>query len=282
LPEPAEPEIEFRDVSFAYEDGNVLSDVSFKVAKGQMCALVGPSGSGKTTIASLLCRFWDISSGQVLVRGHDVRDVPLSDLVDQMSLVFQRVHLFQDTVHNNILLGRGTATAEEVHEAARKARCHDFITSLPYGYDTVIGEGGATLSGGEAQRVSIARCILKDAPIVVLDEATASVDPDNERAIQEAISELCRGKTLLVIAHQLSTIREAQQILVLEDGRVRQRGAHADLMAEDGRYRDMTLMQDQVISWCDPEATPTGPATPPDPSPGATPARSKIGAGAAR
>lgn len=174
-----------------------------------MTALVGPSGGGKSTIASLLARFWDVKSGQILIRGKDLRQVKLSDLMDHISMVFQRVYLFQDTIYNNISMGRPDASREEVIEAAKKARCYDFIMALPEGFDTIVGEGGETLSGGEKQRISIARCILKDAPLVILDEATASVDADNESYIQEAISELCRGKTLLVIAHRLGTIRNA-------------------------------------------------------------------------
>ena len=177
--------MEFRNVTFAYEEKEVLHDVSFTLEKNRMLALVGPSGGGKSTVANLLSRFWDVKQGQVLVRGRDIRDIPLSDLMDQISMVFQRVYLFQDTVYNNIAMGRTDATREEVYEAARKARCYDFIMELPDGFDTVIGEGGASLSGGERQRISIARCILKDAPIVILDEATASVDADNESYIQE-------------------------------------------------------------------------------------------------
>ncbi|MEE0746507.1 MAG: ABC transporter ATP-binding protein, partial [Anaerovoracaceae bacterium] len=193
-----QPEIELRDVSFAYGDKEVLHHVDLAVMPDTMSALVGPSGGGKSTIASLMARFWDVEEGQVLIRGKDVRDVPLAELMDHISMVFQRVYLFRDTVYNNISMGKPDAAREEVYEAARKARCYDFIMELPDGFDTVIGEGGATLSGGEKQRISIARCILKDAPVIILDEATASVDVDNERYIQEAISELVRGKTLLV------------------------------------------------------------------------------------
>lgn len=208
-----------------------------------MTALVGPSGGGKSTIASLLARFWDIKKGRILVRGEDIREISLGSLMDQLSMVFQRVYLFQDTVYNNIAISRPEATREEVYEAARKARCYDFIMQLPEGFDTVIGEGGASLSGGEKQRISIARCILKDSPIVILDEATASVDADNERAIQEAISELCRNKTLLVIAHRLKTIRDADQILVVSGGEITERGDHASLMEENGTYAHMVSMQ---------------------------------------
>ena len=236
-------EIKYDNVSFAYTDKDVLKNVSFEVKQGGMTALVGPSGGGKSTVASLLARFWDVKSGRILVRGEDVRNVPLGNLMDQISMVFQRVYLFQDTIYNNIAIGRPDATREEVEEAAKKARCYDFIMQLPEGFDTVIGEGGASLSGGEKQRISIARCILKDAPIVILDEATASVDADNERAIQEAISELCRNKTLLVIAHRLKTIKDADQILVISDGEIIERGDHALLMDMGGTYAHMVSLQ---------------------------------------
>ena len=232
-------EIEFHDVSFAYDDRDVLRNISFTVPKNTMTALVGASGSGKTTIANLLPRFWDIERGSILVRGKDIRDVTLASLMDHISMVFQRVYLFQDTVYNNIAMGRTDATEREVIEAAKKARCYDFIQALPDGFNTVIGEGGASLSGGEQQRISIARCILKDAPIVILDEATASIDADNESYIQAAISELVRGKTLLVVAHRLHTIAGADQILVIDDGKIAERGTHTELMSADGIYRDM-------------------------------------------
>ncbi|WP_283171494.1 ABC transporter ATP-binding protein [Curtanaerobium respiraculi] len=243
------PEIEFKNVSFSYGDNEVLHDVSFAQNPGTMYALVGRSGSGKSTMANLLARFWDTSGGSVLVRGLDVRDVPLAELMDNISMVFQQVYLFQDTVYNNILMGRPDATREEVEAAARKACCHEFINRLPDGYDTVVGEGGATLSGGERQRISIARCILKDAPIVILDEATASVDVDNEGAIQQAIGELCAGKTLLVIAHRLNTIRSADRILVIDGGRITQGGTHGELTAAAGIYRDMVEVQGKNASW---------------------------------
>ncbi|MBQ8964559.1 MAG: ABC transporter ATP-binding protein [Clostridia bacterium] len=243
------PEIEFKNVRFGYGEKEVLHDISFKLEKNRMLALVGPSGGGKSTVANLLARFWDTQSGQVLVRGKDVREVPLRDLMSQISMVFQRVYLFQDTVYNNIIMGRPDATKEEVIEAAKKARCHDFIMALPNGYDTVIGEGGASLSGGEKQRISIARCILKDAPIVILDEATANVDADNESYIQEAITELCRGKTLLVIAHRLNTIRNADQILVIADGRIAQSGTHDSLIEQKGIYQDFVTKRSSSIGW---------------------------------
>ncbi len=236
-------EIAYDNVSFAYNDKDVLKNVSFEVKQGGMAALVGPSGGGKSTIASLLARFWDVRKGRILVRGEDIRNVSLGSLMDQISMVFQRVYLFQDTVYNNIAIGRPDATREEVEEAAKKARCYDFIMQLPEGFDTVIGEGGASLSGGEKQRISIARCILKDSPIVILDEATASVDADNERAIQEAISELCKDKTLLVIAHRLKTIKDADQILVISGGEIVERGDHTSLLDMKGTYAHMVSLQ---------------------------------------
>lgn len=240
LPETtAGDEIVFEDVSFSYDGKNdVLHDISFAMPPRTMTALVGPSGGGKSTIANLLARFWDVGTGCVKIRGVDIRDVPLAELMDQISMVFQRVYLFQDTIYNNIAMGRPDASEEEVFQAAKKARCYDFVTALPDGFQTIVGEGGATLSGGERQRIAIARCILKDAPIVILDEATASVDVDNERYIQEAISELVRGKTLLVIAHRLHTIRDADQILVVAGGRIAQRGDHASLSDQPGIYQD--------------------------------------------
>ena len=244
--ESGSPEIEFRNVSFAYDTKDVLQDVSFSVPKDSMTALVGPSGSGKSTIANLLPRFWDVKRGSILIRGQDIRNVPLSELMDQISMVFQRVYLFQDTVYNNIAIGRMDATREEVEEAAKKARCYDFIMALPEGFDTVIGEGGASLSGGEQQRISIARCILKDAPIVILDEATASVDADNESHIQNAISELVRGKTLLVIGHRLNTIEGADQILVIKDGGIAEKGTHRELMEAKGLYQKMVVRRSEI------------------------------------
>lgn len=237
------PVIEYENVSFGYTGKDVLKNISFKVNAGEMTALVGPSGGGKSTIASLLARFWDVGSGRILVNGEDLRTVSLGSLMDHISMVFQRVYLFQDTIYNNIAIGRPDATREEVEEAAKKARCYDFVMKLPDGFDTVIGEGGASLSGGEKQRISIARCILKDAPIVILDEATASVDADNEKAIQDAISELCRNKTLLVIAHRLKTIKDADQILVVSDGQIVERGDHKELCELNGTYANMVSLQ---------------------------------------
>ena len=235
--------VEYSNVSFGYTGKNVLNHISFTMKKGEMTALVGPSGGGKSTIASLLARFWDIKEGTIKVDGKDIKNISLGSLMDQISMVFQRVYLFKDTIYNNIIIGRPDATKEEVIEAAKKARCYDLIMSFPEGFDTVIGEGGTSLSGGEKQRLSIARCILKDSPIVILDEATASVDADNERAIQEAISELCKNKTLLVIAHRLKTIKDADQILVISDGKIIERGNHEKLMKKDGVYAHMVSVQ---------------------------------------
>lgn len=238
-----EPEISYQNVSFAYGDKEALHNISFDVQRGQMIALVGPSGGGKTTIANLLARFWDVKEGSIKIRGTDIRNVPVANLMDNISMVFQRVYLFQDTIFNNIAMGKTNATREEVIEVAKKARCYDFIMQLPQGFDTVIGEGGASLSGGEQQRISIARCMLKNAPIVILDEATASVDADNEHFIQEAISELCQGKTLIVIAHRLNTIRNADKILVIKNGQIVEGGTHDQLMKLGGEYKTMVEKQ---------------------------------------
>ena len=238
-----QPEISFQKVSFAYGDKDALHDISFDLDRGQMLALVGPSGGGKTTIANLLARFWDVKNGSIKIRGTDIRDVPVANLMDNISMVFQRVYLFQDTIFNNIAMGKTNASREEVIEVAKKARCYDFIMQLPEGFDTVIGEGGASLSGGEQQRISIARCMLKNAPIVILDEATASVDADNEHFIQEAISELCQGKTLIVIAHRLNTIRNADKILVIKNGQIVEGGTHIQLMKLGGEYKTMVEKQ---------------------------------------
>ena len=243
------PEICFDNVTFAYQDKEVLHNISFSMQKNTMTALVGPSGGGKSTIANLLARLWDVKSGKVTIRSTDIRDVPLAELIEQISMVFQRVYLFQDTIYNNISMGKPDATEEEVYEAAKKARCYDFIMALPDGFQTVIGEGGATLSGGEKQRISIARCILKDAPIVILDEATASVDTDNESYIQEAINELVNGKTLLVIAHRLNTICQADQILVIADGRISEQGTHDELIAKAGIYQDFVNIRKKSSGW---------------------------------
>ncbi|KAA9247467.1 ABC transporter ATP-binding protein [Streptococcus anginosus] len=240
-----EPEISFNHVKFSYGEKEVLHDMSFAMNKNTMTALVGQSGGGKSTVANLLARFLDVDSGEILIRGVNIKDVSLSELMSEISMVFQRVYLFQDTIFNNIAMGKENATKEEVIEAAKKARCYDFIMALPDGFDTMIGEGGATLSGGEKQRISIARCILKDAPIVILDEATASVDVDNESYIQEAISELVKNKTLLVIAHRLNTIRDADNIIVIKEGNIAEQGTHNELIALNGIYKNMVELQEK-------------------------------------
>lgn len=246
---PQHTDICFENVDFSYGDRKVLDHVSITIPEKTTTAVVGPSGGGKTTLCNLIARFWDVDSGRVTVGGRDVRDYKLDSLMNQISMVFQNVYLFNDTIENNIKFGRPDATEQEVYEAAKKARCYDFIMALPDGFQTVVGEGGATLSGGEKQRISIARCILKDAPIVILDEATANVDIDNESYIQEAISELAKGKTLLVIAHRLNTIRNADQIVVISDGRISERGTHDELMAKDGIYRDFVNVRKQSAGW---------------------------------
>lgn len=248
---PARYDIAFEDVSFSYDEGKgqALDKVSLAVPQGTMTALVGPSGAGKSTVANLIARFWDVEAGRVTVGGRDVRDMALPELMKNISIVFQDVVLFQDTLRENIRMARPEATDDEVIAAARQANCHEFIRALPYGYDTMAGEGGCRLSGGEKQRISIARALLKNAPIVLLDEATASVDPSAERDIQKSFAALARNKTLIVIAHKLSTIVHADQILVLDGGRVVQRGRHEELVAQDGLYRTLWENQAAARDW---------------------------------
>ena len=242
-------DIAFRNVTFSYDKVPVLQNISFSIPQGSTTAIVGPSGSGKTTICNLIARFYDVDSGEITVGGVNVRDMTCDSLLRNISMVFQKVYLFHDTIENNIRFGNPNATEEEIIEAAKKARCHDFIMALPDGYQTVIGEGGSTLSGGEKQRISIARCILKDAPIIILDEATASVDTDNESYIQEAISELVKGKTLLVIAHRLNTIQNADQILVIDNGQIAQQGTHEELLKQPGIYQDFVNIRKSAAGW---------------------------------
>lgn len=246
---PVGEAIAFEHVGFAYEKRPILQDVSFTVPEKTTTAIVGPSGSGKTTLCSLIARFWDTDSGSVSIGGHNVRDYTLDSLMDNVSMVFQHVYLFSDTVENNIKFGRPGATHEEVVAAAQKACCHDFIMQLPKGYDTVLEEGGASLSGGEKQRISIARAILKDAPIIILDEATANVDPENEDRLQGAIEALMADKTIVMIAHRLKTVQNADQILVLDEGEIVQRGRHGDLIGQPGIYADFVNRRQKEISW---------------------------------
>ena len=246
---PADTSVEFQDVSFAYGDRTILDHVSLTVPSGSITAVVGPSGGGKTTLCNLIARFWDVQSGKITVGGYDVREYKLDSLMKNISMVFQSVYLFADTIENNIKFGCPDATHEQVVEAAKKACCHDFISALPDGYDTVIGEGGGTLSGGEKQRISIARAILKDAPIIILDEATSSVDPENEDELQRAIEALTHDKTIIMIAHRLKTVRNADQILVLDNAHIVQRGTHAELIQQKGLYADFVSARQEAIGW---------------------------------
>lgn len=242
-------DITFDHVDFGYDSRQVLHDVSLTIPDKTTTAIVGPSGSGKSTLCSLMARFWDVDSGSVKIGGVDVRDYTLESLMDQISMVFQNVYLFADTIENNIKFGCPDATHEQVVEAARKACCDDFIEALPDGYNTVIGEGGASLSGGEKQRISIARAMLKDAPIVILDEATANVDPENEDRLQKAIEALTRDKTIIMIAHRLKTVRHADQILVVDHGRIVQQGTHEQLIGQPGIYAAFVGGRKQAEGW---------------------------------
>ncbi|WP_281654513.1 ABC transporter ATP-binding protein [Eggerthella sinensis] len=241
--------IEFAGVSFSYGARTVIDDVTLSIPARTSCAVVGPSGSGKTTLVNLMARFWDVDAGEVRVGGADVRAWKFDALMANFAMVFQDVYLFNDTIESNIKFGRPDATHEEVVAAARAARCHDFIEALPDGYDTMLGEGGATVSGGEKQRISIARALLKDAPIVLLDEATANVDPENEADLIAAIEALTARKTVVMIAHRLKTVRNADQILVVDEGRVVQRGTHDQLMEEGGMYEDFVRMRERSLGW---------------------------------
>lgn len=247
---PENTNIEFRQVFFSYEQDNpILKNISFMVPEKKMTAIVGPSGSGKTTISRLIARFWDVQQGAVLVGGYDVKEYTCDSLLKNMSMVFQNVYLFSDTIENNIKFGSPEATHEDVVKAAKRACCDEFISALPDGYNTLIGEGGASLSGGERQRISIARAMLKNAPIILLDEATASVDPENEVQLQQAIHELVKDKTLVVIAHRLSTIREADQILVIDNGNIVQKGRHEELLKMDGLYKSFWTANQKSRKW---------------------------------
>lgn len=247
--EPKSSRIELRDVSFSYGNKKIIDQVSLTIPEKTTTALVGPSGSGKTTLCNLIARFWDVDQGSISLDGHDVRDYSYDSLIRNFSFVFQSVYLFEDTIANNIRFGKPEASQEEVIEAAKKAACHDFILSLPDGYDTKIGEGGASLSGGERQRISIARAIIKDAPIIILDEATANVDPENEEALMQAIQSLTRDKTIIMIAHRLKTVEHADQILVLDQGRIVEQGKHQDLLAKQGIYSKFIQERETAASW---------------------------------
>ena len=246
---PTSYDIEFKDVSFGYDDRMVLHDLNFTIPQNATTAIVGPSGGGKTTLCNLIARFYDVNSGTITLGGTDIRIFTCDSLLRNISMVFQNVYLFRDTIKNNIKFGRPDAADEQIIAAAKAARCHDFIMALPDGYDTVIGEGGSSLSGGEKQRISIARAMLKDAPIVILDEATASIDPENEHLIQEAISALTHGKTIITIAHRLATIENADQILVIDGGTVAQRGTHEELLEQKGTYKTFIKIREQAEGW---------------------------------
>ena len=250
---PSGYDIHFEQVQFSYGKGdekrNVMEGVSFTAQEGTTTAIVGPSGSGKTTLCRLLARFYDVSGGRITLGGHNLKEFTCDSLLSNISMVFQNVYLFHDTVRANICFGKEQASEEEMIRAAKQARCHDFIMALPEGYDTVIGEGGSTLSGGEKQRISIARAILKNAPVIILDEATASLDPENEHLIQEALTELTVGKTVIVIAHRMATIENADQILVLEDGHIVQKGTHQQLAGQDGLYKRFVKIRELAEGW---------------------------------
>lgn len=243
-------DIKFSDVCFSYDKKQILNNISFYIPEGSTTAIVGPSGSGKTTICNLIARFYDVNSGVITVGDKNIKDITCDSLLKNISMVFQKVYLFNDTIKNNILFGNPNASDNEVINAAIKAHCHEFISKLPNGYDTIIGYGGATLSGGEKQRISIARAILKDSPIIILDEATASVDPENEHLIQNAISSLTKGKTVIVIAHRLATIQDADQILVIDNGDVVQKGNHLELINQDGIYKNFINIKESAEGWC--------------------------------
>ena len=247
--QPKTSNIKLDHVSFSYESKKIIDDVSLDIPEKTTTALVGPSGSGKTTLCNLIARFWDVESGSISLDGHDVKEYSYDSLIRNFSFVFQTVYLFEDTIENNIKFGKPDASHEEVVAAAKKAACHDFILSLPEGYQTKIGEGGASLSGGERQRISIARAIIKDAPIIILDEATANVDPENEEALMQAIHSLTKDKTIIMIAHRLKTVEHADQIIVLNQGRIVEQGKHQELLAKQGLYSRFIQERRSAASW---------------------------------
>ena len=246
---PKSHDIDVEDIAFSYDKRRVIDGITVHIPERTTTAIVGPSGGGKTTLCHLISRFWDVDRGQVRLGGVDVRDYSMDSLMKNFSFVFQNVYLFQDTVANNIRFGQEEAPMEKVVEAAKKACCHEFIMALPEGYDTVIGEGGASLSGGEKQRLSVARAMMKDAPVIILDEATANVDPENEKELVEAIDALTKEKTILMIAHRLKTVRHADQILVVDKGKLVQRGRHEELMQEEGIYRRFVNARETAAGW---------------------------------
>lgn len=246
---PQNCDIKLDHISFSYDKRKIIDDVSLSIPEKTTTAIVGPSGGGKSTLCNLIARFWDVDEGKVTLGGVNVKDYSMNSLMNNFSFVFQTVYLFADTIENNIKFGRQDATHEEVIAAAKKACCHDFISQLPNGYDTVIGEGGSSLSGGQKQRISIARAIMKDAPVVILDEATANVDPENEKDLMDAIEALTKEKTIIMIAHRLKTVRHADQILVVDKGRIVQKGTHEQLMTQDGIYKRFVDAREQAVSW---------------------------------
>lgn len=246
---PSSYDIDVENAEFSYDKRKIIDGVSIHIPQHTTTAIVGPSGGGKTTLCHLISRFWDVDKGCVKIGGVDVREYSMDSLMRNFSFVFQSVYLFQDTIANNIRFGQSDAPMEKVIEASRKACCHDFIMALPDGYDTVIGEGGASLSGGEKQRISIARAIMKDAPIIILDEATANVDPESEQELTAAIEALTKEKTILMIAHRLKTVRHADNILVIDKGRIAQSGTHKQLMEQGGIYRRFVESREQAVGW---------------------------------
>ena len=247
--EPKSHNIQLDHVSFSYDKRKIIDDVSMSIPEKTTTAIVGPSGGGKSTLCNLIARFWDVDEGEVNLGGINVKDYSMNSLMNNFAFVFQRVYLFADTIENNIKFGNQEATHEQVVMAAKKACCHEFISQLPDGYNTVIGEGGATLSGGEKQRISIARAIMKDAPIIILDEATANVDPENEKELMEAINALTKEKTIIMIAHRLKTVRNADQIVVIDKGRIVQQGTHNQLMKQEGIYKRFVDSREKAVSW---------------------------------
>ncbi|PJC86915.1 hypothetical protein CSW98_07955 [Vibrio sp. HA2012] len=241
--------IEFKNVRFSYDKKEILKGVNLDIEENSMTAFVGPSGSGKTTMTNLIARFYDVDSGEIKIGSHNIKDIDPECVLQKISMVFQNVTLFNDTIYNNIKIGKQGATEEEIIDAAQKANVHDFISALPKGYQTMVGEKGANLSGGEQQRISIARAILKDSPIILLDEATASLDPENEIYIQNAFSNLLKNKTVIVIAHRLKTIKDADKIVVFNEGRICEQGSHGSLLQQKGVYYDLWQAQESSVGW---------------------------------